>query len=338
MVSTAADLFNLYQRYREGNQGPSDVARFTGPDTSWELVAGLYPEYPGYDYYHNNRRTVSTGDRQVISKTSGWNQMLYISGYGWSFSTWGRVEANASNWYARPIGRWRKQVVTQPEFPLQVDGIPSRQISVVPDPAPGFVPGAIQMPGAETGSPTVPVHLIRTWNQMRDWMTPQNERHNGVNTRPVTWPAIQIVVTPGQGVRIEPAPAHRNEPPPPGQPERKSSLGRSFQPLVRFIGETAARRTVRSINAVTEANDWLNAFWFALPADVRNPAARLPHQKAADLLQNWNYLDVQQLAMNIAFMEAQDRALGQLSSSAVRRLRAAPGSQQRGFEFFGSFI
>lgn len=350
-LSTAYDLYSLYQAYQAGHtQGVNQGFQSEAPDPGWERYVDGSPK-PQFltDGYVNNGTiygVVWTGatERTTVMQTDArWNNLTYVAGRAYFTLQTEKYTGVSPYWYTRRYDSFRSvAAVPMPDPVMGTNGVPVTQISAVPDPVLGYVPSPLQVPGQEYPTVTVPVRQIRNWNRLNDFLSGGlSHRHNGINRRPQHWPALEIIVTPGQAVQIQPAVRHRYRRPPRGQPERKSNLGRSFQPLVRFIGERAARRVVRTMDAAGEANDWLNAIYYALPEDIRDAfrgSDRLPHQKAQILFWNFSELDLQQVAVNLAIMEVQDRVLGQVSSGAVRRLRAAPGSQQRGFEFFGSFI
>lgn len=106
----------------------------------------------------------------------------------------------------------------------------------------------------------------------------------------------------GPSTAADAPPVYHSGPPGEGTRERK----------VRVRGSGGV---LRILNSVTEALDFIDALWLALPANLRTPYAT-PQQKLADLYTNINEIDVEQAITNVILEQVEDYAFGRASQIA----------------------
>lgn len=106
----------------------------------------------------------------------------------------------------------------------------------------------------------------------------------------------------GPSTAVSSPPVYHSGPPGQGTRERK----------VRVRGAGGA---LRILNTVTEALDFIDALWLALPAELRTPYAS-PQQKLVDLYTNINEIDVEQAITNLILEQIEDYVYGRASQLA----------------------
>lgn len=126
---------------------------------------------------------------------------------------------------------------------------------------------------------------------------------------------------PGEAREVAPRTGRRQQPsrraqPPRGEKQRK------------LIGQLPPGFLSRFINGTTEAADWIDCVWKALPRSYRR-GPHTPQQKLQDIYDGWENLNVQLALVNCFREQVEDYIfgrIGRLQATANRRLGVATGS------------
>lgn len=196
------------------------------------------------------------------------------------------------------------------------------------------LPGIYWVPGGAVAPTPLPVPYIVA-PYLPAWVGPDQLPESGRGyergTLPRTTPGWQVEIVPGQKpiVRTRPNP---RRPPRARERERKQ----------RLVGASAAvyRALQDTINFVTESDDFINAVWRAIPAELRpRRALHDPVNKMADIARHWDKLNVREALCNLVAENLEDRiygATGRATQRASQRFGHLAGleslvySQRRG--------
>lgn len=129
--------------------------------------------------------------------------------------------------------------------------------------------------------------------------------------------------------------SHPTRPPRKNERERKQKARTRIGIGFELVQQLTGRNVRRGLDNLTEALDWLNAIYFALPEEVREAdPAFTPQEQLMAIIENYDQIELDTLVKNIVVMELTDRFLGQLSSRAQTNLGNA------GFtgDFFGPVL
>ena len=193
-----------------------------------------------------------------------------------------------------------------------------RLTDVYIDPSPTVVPNVAsrQRINANTQPANVPWSALRQWKQYLREVSP--DPNPIPRPRPVPNTGITITVPPSGKPTVSRGPNHTFSPPRAGQKEKKGKS--KFDAVWDIFGEAmniGPGKLKRNFDRLTEALDWLNAVYYALPEDViLESRAFTPQEKALAIAKNWDEINVDTLLKNIIVMEVGDRVLAKMSKDA----------------------
>jgi hypothetical protein len=238
------------------------------------------------------------------------------------YGTWLYASVWTEYWTASPGAPAVAPRAVPATIPVHIPDSPA--LPALAPPAPWFTPGH------------VPWRQLPAWRRFTREVSPdpyaQPRSRPRRSPRADPYPAVQVTVGPRSAPRIDAGPPHRYEPPGRGERERKAKTryAAAWDELAEVFGVDIKR----PFNNLTEALDWLNAVFYALPEE-RWRGARTPQEKAWAIATHLDELDPDQLVKNIVFMEVQDRVIGRVSGQAFARFVRA------GFDtpnLFGGFV
>lgn len=230
------------------------------------------------------------------------------------------------------VPRWRSVYIWgRNGQPGEVKG---KMIAHRPFYAPWFVPGLLPwvdpmstplgLPSADPVAPpyrAIPakrVNPYRSSTERSSW-GPRTLRVEGVRLRPYQMAVGRVSVrVDARGVHQGPvrAAAHARMPPRRGEREAKPRFG---GPLAHALHN--------ALGKVTEAMDWVNALWWALPDEYRTKGFTNSLDKAKDIFLHLDKMRWDVAAKNIILMEIQDRVIGKISKTA------SSGPRKYGLDF-----
>lgn len=147
---------------------------------------------------------------------------------------------------------------------------------------------------------------------------------NAVQPAPVSAPIGAAGLAPNAEVIPRPArfPRGRGRRPPKREKPKKKTKERKLS-----TGAVAGRGLSIVINQLSEAIDYLDALYYALPRDVRERDGKdaTPQRRALTLYQNMDEVDVGKAMLNLIANEIEDRAIGKAASGAGKLGRHLPG-------------
>lgn len=301
-ASIGNDLGDMYDLLA----GPRDAAtmgQIILPRPGWALINSCAPL--GGTYAGPRRRggwnTVSCPSTFLVSPTSPlWDMPTFVVG---SVRYLAKVETTPSlgNLRTHQLERWRftsyPGVADDPLPMVNSNLTPVARAAVNPLPQPVKVPW----------------RDLRTWRYVKGQLDPE--------APPVPAPVQagqlppDITVTDGN---ISVGPPHRFTPPKKGEREKKHWVN---------------GHAMRVLNALSETGDIIDAIWWSLPPSMRSPGNN-PAQRALDLYNGYNQIDMNVAIRNLIIMQLTDAAIGRLSSSALRSLQRA-GLVKRYGSFYG---
>lgn len=289
-----------------------------GPATNWDQTFAGHINSPAYE----GSPTSVYGIAQSTRRTRGAPSWPDRTAYSWHEIyeyTAGTPEKPATN-----------QGLT--EYPNGIPEIP---------PLPHVQP---VMP--EVLPANVPWSQVQEWRQIRDAFDPAGQAAEDIMDRrqpgqPRTDPAVgvQVVaVMPATGpvrIGVGPSGPHPTRPPRANERERKQKAATRMGIGFQLVNELAGRNVRKGLDNLTEALDWLNAIYFALPEEVRSEdPAFTPQEQLIAILTHLDQIELDTLVKNIVVMELTDRFLGRLSSSAQKGL----GNAGFAGDFFGPVL
>ena len=160
--------------------------------------------------------------------------------------------------------------------------------------------------------PPPPMPLTRAYPA-----TPWRQVGNRIGPNPIRWPAIKRFSAPG--VRVTLGGRHERKPPGPRQKQRKGSpYGKGWAGLLN-----------KGFQGLTEAGDFVNAIYGALPSHLRIPyQADGPitlQQKALAIYNNAAAINLPQAMWNVIYNQLEDGAVGGLNARASKTPRITGG-------------
>lgn len=197
---------------------------------------------------------------------------------------------------------------TMPEW------VPGGVIAPQPDPATDLE----VLPWPQLDPMSQPIHRARPEPahlpiSVVPYLRPENPNYapgNGPLRGPVPVPAtppehVTVEVTDPYSPPTASASSPVRRPPGPRTREKKARLLRAWAPFNRVL------------SSVTEGLDFIDAVFYALPAN-RRWGAYTPQAKLARIWKHYDEIDIEQALLNLLINEIQDRVIGSLASAAAR--------------------
>jgi len=196
------------------------------------------------------------------------------------------------------------------------------------------LPGIYWMPGGAVAPTPLPLpYIVAPYlgGAVVGPQWPESGRGYGPRQLPRVTPGWQVEIVPGQKPNVSARPRPRRATPR-RERERKQRLVGASAAVYRALNDT--------VNFITESDDFINAVWRAIPADLR-PRRKLhdPVNKMRDIADNFEHLNVGQALCNLVSENLEDRiygATGRATQRASQRFGHLAGleslvySQRRG--------